>query len=328
MLRTPICDLLGIEVPVIQAGMGPFTSAELVAAVSNAGALGSLGAGARPLASFKDELARTGQLTDRSFAVNFVLSPSLPDPEAFSAALKAKPRLMSFALGEPGDYVKYAHDAGILVMHQVTTTQQAYQAAQSGVDVIIAQGGEAGGFGGGVAGLALIPQVVDAVRPVPVIAAGGIADGRGLAAALVLGAQGANMGTRFLASVEAPVSDRWKQAILAADSQDAAKVEFWADLFPASGKAYPVTPRTLSSTFIEELQNRRDTLRQDAERLRGEIGGAIVQGRFGEILPFTGQSAGLIHEILPAAEIVRKVAAEAERALRQVVMKEENQTPS
>ncbi len=316
MLRTPICDLLGIEFPIVQAGMGPFTSAELVAAVSNAGALGSLGAGARALDSYKEGLARTRQMTDRPFAVNFVLSPSLPDPEAFSLALKAKPRLISFALGEPGDYVKRAQDAGILVMHQVTTVQQAYQAAQSGVDIIIAQGSEAGGFGGSVAGMVLIPQVVDAVRPIPVIAAGGIADGRGLAAALVLGAQGANLGTRFLASAEAPVSDRWKQAILAAASQDAAKVEFWADLFPASGKAYPVIPRTLSSPFIEEWQGRRDDVRQDADQLRGEIGAAIMQGRFGEMLPFTGQSAGLIHEILPAAEIVRKVAAEAVSALK------------
>ncbi len=315
MLHTPVCDLLGIQYPVIQAGMGPFTSPELVAAVSNAGALGSVGAGARPLESFKEHLAKTLELTKRPFAVNHTLSPVSPDPEAFSLTLNAKPRLISFALGEPDEHAKQAHDAGILVMHQVTTVQQAYRAAQSGADVIIAQGNEAGGFGGKVAGLALIPQVVDAVHPVPVIAAGGIADGRGLAAALVLGAQGVNVGTRFLASTEAPISDSWKQAILAAESQDAFRGEFWADLFPASGRAYGAIPRVLSSPFVQEWQNDREGARQEADRLRGEVGASIAQGRFGELFPFTGQTAGLIHDILPAAEIVHKLVAEAEEAL-------------
>ncbi|MFZ0532519.1 MAG: nitronate monooxygenase [Anaerolineales bacterium] len=221
MIHTPICDLLGIEFPIIQAGMGPFTSAELVAAVSNAGALGSLGAGARPIKNFREQLYKISGLTNRPFAVNHTLSPALPNPEAFNLSLKAKPRLISFALGNPKEYVKQVHDEGILVMHQVTTVEQAYQAAECGVDIIIAQGSEAGGFGGTITGLVLIPQVVDAVSPVPVVAAGGIADGRGLAAALVLGAQGVNLGTRFLASIEGPISDNWKQAILRAESQDA-----------------------------------------------------------------------------------------------------------
>lgn len=317
MLHTPICDLLGIEWPIIQAGMGPFTSAELVAAVSNAGALGSLSGGGRTAQSLREHLARTRELTDRPFAVNFTLSAVPPDPDAFTLALVAKPRLISFALGDPDESVKRAHDAGTLVMHMVTTTQQAYRAAERGVDIIIAQGSESGGFGGPVAGLVLIPQVVDAVRPVPVIAAGGIADGRGLAAALVLGAQGVNIGTRFLASTEAPISERWKQAILAAESQDAIRAEFWNDIFPTSGLAYSVTPRALRSPFIDEWQNRRDVAKQEAERLRGEVGAAVAQGRLGEIFPFTGQTAGLIKDILPAAEIVHRLVAEAAEALQQ-----------
>lgn len=252
MLHTSICDLLGIEFPIIQAGMGPFTSAELVTAVSNAGALGSLGAGARPLESFKEHLAKIRDLTIRPFAVNFTMSPALPNPDAFNLTLHAKPRLISFALGDPDEYIDRVHQAGILVTHQVTAVQQAYHAAEVGVDIIVAQGTEAGGFGGTIAGLVLIPQVVDAVSPVPVVAAGGVADGRGLAAALVLGAQGANIGTRFLVSLEAPISVHWKQAILAAESQDAIKVEFWNDIFPVSGQAYQTIPRTLSSPFIEE----------------------------------------------------------------------------
>src|SRR6266571_4854812 len=166
MLHTPLCTLLGIEFPIIQAGMG-----------------------------------------------------------AFTFTLAARPPVIAFALGDPGDLVQRAHDVGSLVIQQVTTVQQAREAAERGVDVIIAQGGEAGGYGGTIATFTLLPQVVDAVRPLPVVAAGGIADGRGLAAALVLGAQGVNLGTRFLASVEAPISADWKQALLAAESEDAIKVE-------------------------------------------------------------------------------------------------------
>jgi nitronate monooxygenase/enoyl-[acyl-carrier protein] reductase II len=210
------------------------------------------------------------------------------------------------------------HDEGILVMHQVTTVQQAYQAAEYGVDIIIAQGIEAGGFGGMVAGLVLIPQVVDAVSPIPVIAAGGVADGRGLAAALVLGAQGVNIGTRFLASMEAPISDSWKHAIQEAGSQDAIKVEFWNDIFPISGQAYQTIPRTLISPFIKEWQDRRDIVKQEAKQLQSEVTSAIQQGRFGELFPFAGQTAGQIKEILPAAEIIQRIVTEAETALKRM----------
>jgi len=316
MLRTPICDLLGIEYPIIQAGMGPFTSAELVAAVSNSGALGSLGAGARTGKNFREQLSRTRELTARSFAINHTLSPVLPDDDVFNLTLKTMPRLISFALGNPNEYVKRVHDEGILVMHQVTTVQQAYQAAECGVDIVVAQGSEAGGFGGIVAGFVLIPQVVDAVSPIPVVAAGGIADGRGLAAALVLGAQGVNIGTRFLASVEAPISDSWKQAILAAESQDTIKVEFWSDIFPVSGQAYQAIPRTLSSPFIQEWQKRRNITHQEAKQLQSDVVSAIQHGRFGELFPFTGQTTGQIKDILPAAEIVHRLVNEAETALQ------------
>ncbi|MBI3325685.1 MAG: nitronate monooxygenase [Nitrospinae bacterium] len=221
MLRTHLCDLLGIEFPIIQAGMSRFTSAELVAAVSNAGGLGSLGCDLRPVADLTKQLALTRELTSRPFAVNHLLLTL--NEEAFSLTLQARPPIISLAGGDPGDLVKRAHDVGIRVMQQVHTVQQARQAAERGVDVMIAQGGEAGGHGGTVATFALLPQVVDAVSPIPVVAAGGIADGRGLAAALVLGAQGINIGTRFLASVEAPISQGWKKCIVEANSEDAVK---------------------------------------------------------------------------------------------------------
>jgi nitronate monooxygenase/enoyl-[acyl-carrier protein] reductase II len=203
-------------------------------------------------------------------------------------------------------------------MHQVTTVQQAYQAAECGVDIIIAQGAEAGGFGGTISGLVLLPQVVDAVSPIPVVAAGGIADGRGLAAALVIGAQGVNIGTRFLASTEAPINNNWKQAILSAESQDAVKVELWNDIFPLNEQAYYTVPRTLSSPFIKKWQNRPETVKIEAMQLQNEITSAIQLGKLGELFPFTGQSTGQIKEVLPAAEIVVRMVNEAEAALKRL----------
>jgi nitronate monooxygenase/enoyl-[acyl-carrier protein] reductase II len=266
----------------------------------------------------KEQLVKLSALTDQPFAINNTFLSGPIAQEVIAAMLEARPRLITFALGDPGDYVNRVHDAGILVMHQVTTVQQAYQAAERGVDIIVAQGSEAGGYSGVVAGLVLIPQVVDAVRPIPVIAAGGIADGRGLAVALVLGAQGVNIGTRFLASNEAPIDPGWKQAILSAESQDALKMEVWNDIFPPRDPDHITTPRVLRSPFVDQWLSQRDAARQEAERLRVEIRDAIADGRFGELFPFTGQTAGMIHDILPAGEIVHGLVAEAEGVLKKV----------
>jgi nitronate monooxygenase/enoyl-[acyl-carrier protein] reductase II len=321
MLRTPVCDVLGIDVPIIQAGMGVWTGADLVAAVSNAGALGSLGAAGRTAEALRDELTRLRPLTDRPFAVNFTL-PMLTE-ETFAVALAARPAVISFALGQPGSLVGRAHAAGCSVVQQVHTVAQAERSAAEGADVLIAQGGEAGGFGGTIGAMALVPQVVDAVAPLPVLAAGGIGDGRGLAAALVLGAHGVNVGTRFLASSEAPIATAWKQALTGAAAEDAIKVAVWDDIFPLPntgpyGEYYPVVPRALRTPFIDRWQGRGDEARREAERLRGEVGGAVQEDRMEEAVPFTGQSAGLLQEILPAAEIVHRLVAEAEAALRPV----------
>jgi nitronate monooxygenase/enoyl-[acyl-carrier protein] reductase II len=306
--------LLGIEFPIIQAGMGSFTSAELVAAVSNAGGLGSLGASTRNFSSLKEQLARVRELTDRPFAVNHTVR--FLDKEAFTLTLEAKPALISLAIDNPGELVHQAHDAGIRVMYQVPTAQRARDAVRLGVDIIVAQGAEAGGFGGVVTTLALLPQIVDIAGSIPVVAAGGIADGRGLAAALILGALGINIGTRFLASVECPASPQWKQDILAAQSEDTLKFEAWNDIFPVPEGGYPVVPRVLTSSFVNQWMNKRDNARRESERLQEEIGTAIEQGSLGDLLPFTGQSAGLIHEVLPAGEIVRRIMAEAEATLK------------
>ncbi len=316
MLRTPLCDLLGIEAPIIQAGMGSnFTSAELAAAVTNAGALGSLGTGGRPLDDVRHQLLRLGDLAHGPYAVNHMVT--MFDEEAFAATLEARPRVVVFALdGAGGELVARAHDAGAIVMQQVCTVAQASEAAEHGVDIIIAQGGESGGFAGTVSTMTLVPQVVAAVRPVPVVAAGGITDGRGLAAALMLGAVGVNIGTRFLSSSEAPVSDAWKQMILAAASEDAVKVDFWNDISPLPGASgYVTLPRALKTPFIERWLGRHDEARDAAEEVLSEFGAAAGEGRIHEYIPHAGQSAGAIHEVKPAAEIVRSIVAEAEELL-------------
>ncbi len=233
MLRTEICDLLGISSPVIQGALGgPWrASAQLIAAVSNAGGLGSVAASLRGSDDVHADIAEVRALTAKPFAVNHTRRPF--NEEAFQATLDERPPVVSLALGEPSDLVARVHDVGSLFIQQVQTVQQGLQAAEAGVDVIIAQGGEGGGFSGMVGTIALVPQVVRAVSPIPVVAAGGIADGRGLAAALVLGAQGVNIGTRFLASTEAGISEEWKQAICSAESEDAVKIEFADHVVPA-----------------------------------------------------------------------------------------------
>ncbi len=316
MLSTPLCDLLGIEHPVIQAPIGPWSSAELVAAVCDAGGLGSVGTSLQSPEDVRTQVARVRELTDRPFAVNFTMRPF--NEEAFTLTLEARPKVVSFALGDPSDLVEQAHDAGILFIQQVHSVQQADQAVGRGVDVIIAQGSEAGGFGDTVSTMSLVPQVVDAVSPIPVVAAGGIADGRGLAAALLLGAQGVNVGTRFLASEEAGISDDWKRKILAAESEDAVKVEFANEVFPPAGLGgYETLPRVLRTPFVDEWNRRQDEVRGEAaEQLSGELMTAVRQGRAHELVPFTGQTAGMIHEVLPVGEIVRRMVTGAEEALQ------------
>lgn len=319
MLRTRLCDLLGIEHPIIQAPIWPAAAPELAAAVADAGGLGSIAAIFGSAERVKQHIARVRQLTSRPFAVNHVV-PFL-DEEAFVATLEARPAVISMSLGDPGDLVTRAHAAGIKVVHQVHTVQQAREAAARGVDAIIAQGSEAGGQGMalGVGTMALVPQIVDAVSPIPVLAAGGIGDGRGLAAALALGAQGINMGTRFLASQEASASDTWKQQLLETRSEDAVRFEEWQVIFPTAQGAYPATPRVLRSAFVEEWRGRPEAVRKEAARLREEILAIVREQRLDALLPFAGQTAGMIHDVVTAEEIVHGIVAEAERALQGAV---------
>jgi len=313
-LQTSFCELFEIEIPVLQAAIWPATSPALVAAVGEAGAIGSLGTVFTAADRVVEQIAQVRALSDRPFVVNHVV-PAL-DEDAFAATLDARPAAISFALGDPGPLVARAHAAGIKVIHQVHTLEQALDASQLEVDVLIAQGSEAGGQGmvAGVSTMVLVPQVVDALAPVPVLAAGGVADGRGLAAALVLGAAGANIGTRFLASAEAGATETWKERIVAARPEDCVRFEAWAAIMPTLG--YDVVPRVMRTAFVDEWQGRRAEAGEAAERLRAEIMGSVREGRPEALTPFTGQTAGLIDSVLPAGEIVRALATQARAALR------------
>ena len=314
MLNTPLCELLGIRVPIIQAGMSVFTSPRLAAEVSNAGGLGSLGAWQRPPEQLRRDLDELQNATDRPVAVNHVV-PAL-DPRGFELTLGHAPAVVSFALDDAGDLMERVHEVGSLVMQQVTTVRQAEAAAEHGADVIIAQGQESGGYGGTVATMALVPQVVDAVAPIPVVAAGGVADGRGLAAVLMLGAVGANLGTRFLASTEAPVGERWKRAILDAPSEVWVQLDFWNDVVPSPGsEGYGTRLRALRTEFTDRWRERAEEARVDPGVVLAELDDAEDSGRLEELLVAGGQSAGLISRLLPAAEIVRTIATDAEALL-------------
>ena len=213
--------------------------------------------------------------------------------------------------------MRRVRDAGIKVIHQVHTVGQARVAAALGVDVIIAQGSEAGGQGmaAGIGALALLPQVVDAVGPIPVLLAGGVADGRGLAAALTLGGAGVNVGTRFLASEESGADPSWREQILAAESEEAVRFEAWHDLFPPAPSSYDVVPRVMRTEFVTRWTADREGARRQAQDLRRELMDRIRAGLAHELTPFTGQTAGLIGDVRPAAEIVRGMVSEAAAAL-------------
>lgn len=191
-------------------------------------------------------------------------------------------------------------------------------AVERGVDVIVAQGGEAGGNAGDAATLVLVPQLVDIAGQILVVAAGGIANGRGLAAALALGAQGVVMGTRFLASTEMHIAQEWKDAIVSADARDTVKIDFANAVMPpfSEGAYTTMAPRVLRNALVNRRLGNAEGAAAEAERLRGEILAAIRSDRFHEYLPFTGQSAALIHDVLIAAEIMARTVAGAEEALK------------
>jgi enoyl-[acyl-carrier protein] reductase II len=315
MLRTRLCDLLDIDVPVVVAPFGPWDETALAVAACAAGALGSLGTALRRPAEVLAQWRRVRESTDRPFAINHTGRPF--DPEAFAATLEFAPAAISFHMGVPADLVARAHDAGIRWIQAVGDVQAADAALEAGADVLSAQGTEAGGNAGWVSTLVLVPAVVDLAGSVPVVAAGGIADGRGLAAAFALGAQGASLGTRFLATTEMGVDAEWKDRIVAADATDAVKVPHSERVMPPFTLpqiGQPYAPRALRTELVSRLERAAQTV--DPDRVGHELRTRVRAGGGHDLLPFAGQSVQLVHDVVPARELIARLVTEAEDALR------------
>jgi enoyl-[acyl-carrier protein] reductase II len=310
--------MLGIDVPIVLAPFGPWEQVELAAAVSNAGGLGSVGTAVREVGELRRQWARLADLTDRPFAINHTGRPF--DGEVFAAILDAAPVAISFHMGIDPQLVDRAHDVGAVWLQQVGDVRGAEIALEAGADVLIAQGWEAGGNSGWVSTLVVVPQLVDLAGDVPVLAAGGLADGRGLAAALALGAQGGVFGTRFLASDEMRIDATWKQRIVDADAVEAVKVPHHERVLPPFTMELPPgpapAPRALRTPLIDQLAS--DPASVDAGAVVPQFLAEVHKNGGHELLPFTGQSAGLIHDIAPAAELVPRLMAEAKAALEAV----------
>lgn len=314
-MRTSLCDQLDIDVPIVLAPFGPWDEVELAAAVSNAGALGSVGTAVRTADELREQWARLRNLTDKPFAINHTGRPL--NEEAFQATLDFAPAVISFHMGVPAELIARAHERGITWIQTVGDTEAANVALEAGADVLIAQGTEAGGNAGWISTMVLVPAVVDAAGSVPVVAAGGIGDGRGIAAALALGAQGVSLGTRFLATTEMAIDQTWKDRIVSASALDAVKVPHSDRVMPPFNIpqiGIPYAPRALRTPLTDQLESEPDSV--DPASFGPRLVEAIRAGGGHDLLPFTGQSAELVREILPAGELVARLVAEADDALR------------
>lgn len=323
-MQTELCRSLGLDYPIIQAGIGGAASPELAAAVSNAGALGTLTLTGDGREGSRQRIAALRDLTNRSFATNVILAY---DVEAeLDAMAEAKPPLVSLFWGDPAPHVERFHEIGSKVMLTVGSVEEAKRAADAGVDMVVAQGWEAGGHvRGSVATLALVPAVVDAVAPLPVIAAGGISDGRGLAAVLALGAQAALVGTRFLASREANSHQAYRAKVLAATAADTVYSKLFDGGWPgapgrvvrtdlvaaweAAGQPEP-GGRQGEGQIIARDDDGSPIERYHAVTARREIEGDI------ESLPlWAGQGVGLVRREQGAAEIIEEMVEQARHAM-------------
>lgn len=305
-MRTALCDLLGIKYPILQGGMAWVATAELAAAVSNAGGLGIIGAGSMPGEILRKEIRKCKRLTPKPFGVNiYYLSPSIK--EIIDVVVDEKVPVVTTGAGNPGKDLPRFKQQGIKVIPVVSAVALARRLERSGADAIIAEGMECGGHIGEITTMALLPQVVSAVN-IPVIAAGGIADGRGLAAALALGAQGIQMGTRFVASTECTVHPKYKEAIVKAKDRSTA----------VTGASFGHPVRVLNNKLAREfkIMEKQGASQEEMERFgTGRLRAAVQDGdiEYGSLM--CGQVAGLIQEILPVEEIMTQIVAEADNIL-------------
>lgn len=305
--RTPLCDRLGIDVPVFLAGMGGVAYAEVCAAVSEAGGFGTLGMASEPPEGIRREMRRVRELTDRPFGVD--LLAALPErmEAAIDVVIEEGAHAFIAGLGVPESVIARCHEAGLLVMSMCGKVRHAVAAERAGCDVVVAQGTEAGGHTGRVAGMALIPQIVDAVD-IPVLGAGSIVDGRGLVAALAFGAQGVWMGTRFIASHEARAAETYKKRIVGARDEDTVVSRSY------SGKPM----RVLRNAWVEEWERRADEILPFPDQMAYSAREGVLIGLGGgaeadperACMP-AGQGAGSIHDVRSCREIVDDVMREA-----------------
>ncbi|MEN9727026.1 MAG: hypothetical protein RL434_1392 [Pseudomonadota bacterium] len=331
MLKTPLCDLLGIEYPILLAGMGlNIAGPELTAAVSNAGGCGVLGSGGLPAEAMRAQLTALRAQTDKPFGVNIILP--LLQPGQVEVALEAKVPFVVFFWGDPAPWIPSLHAAGIKVFLQVGTVEEGIHAARVGVDGIIAQGIEAGGHVKAESSLStIVPALAEALAPLPVIASGGIANGRGIAAALALGAQGVSLGSRFLATPEAQVGDAYKHRLVAARAEDTvytslfdvgwenaahrvlrnAETAEWAE---AGGPPPGMRPGEGNIIGQAELFGTRVTFPRYA--VTPPVTG--FEGDLERTALYAGESVRLINDIRPAAQVVADLVRETEDALRAV----------
>lgn len=326
MIRTSLCDLLGIELPIIQAPISNATCPELAAAVSNSGGLGMLAVTWRQPDEIRAVIRETHSLTQKPFGVNLVLESDVHDK--LNICLEEGVRIVSLFWGTPDSHIRASHQARAIVMYSVGSVSEAEEAVSAGADVIVAQGWEAGGHVRGmISTLSLVPAVVDAVAPIPVVAAGGIADGRGIAAAFALGASAAMLGTRFVASKEALSHHTYKQKLVAAGVGDT----IYSTLFDVGWQN--AAHRALRNSTVEvwekagrpasgERPNEGEVIARKAD------GTPVVRYSFSQPLEtmqgdveamghYAGQGVGLIKDIQPAAKIVQRLKQETEQIMGQ-----------
>lgn len=302
-------ELLGTEFPIIQGGMANIATAEFAAACSNAGALGVIAAGGlRTGEALREEIRRCRTLTDKPFGVNIMLMNPAADEQA-QVVIDERVPVVTTGAGNPGKYIPAWKAAGVKVIPVVAATIFAQRLMRYGVDAIIAEGTESGGHVGEMTTMALLPQVIDAVN-VPVIAAGGIADGRQFAAALALGACGVQVGTCLLASRECPIHDNYKQALIAARDTDTT----------VTGRSVGGPVRVLKNNMAREYLRREQagaTLMELEQLTLGGLRRAAFEGDVENGSVMTGQVAGMLHEIRPLRTIFEELCGGGKRVLQE-----------
>ncbi|KXS50078.1 enoyl-[acyl-carrier-protein] reductase FabK [Halanaerobium congolense] len=306
-LKTELCDLLEIEKPIIQGGMAWVATGELAAAVSNAGGLGVIGAGSASADVIEKEINKVRKLTDKPFGLNIMLlSPFAED--IIDLAIAKEVPVITTGAGNPGKYVKRFQEIGSKVIPVVPSVALAKRMARLDVDAVIAEGTEAGGHVGELTTMALVPQVVDAVD-IPVIAAGGVGDGRGLAAILALGASGVQIGTRFVCSEECTASLNFKKAIVGARDRDA--------VVTGRSTGHPV--RNLKNKLTKEM-DKLESQGVDPKKIEeigsGKLRDAVIDGNVKEGSVMAGQISGMISEIKSVKEIIEEILLKAEETIK------------